>query len=137
MTDQNRTGRQSCHRGGHVVDVVGNSVPAQLLLAMAGAVAAETQCVAGVASLGEKVEKVLVPAPRGMPGTVNKEKWRGMRFGRWPFLNQFEHWQALDRREWTRGLNLAIPWPPRCLSTKTPSVRSFSVGMPRAHSQST
>jgi hypothetical protein len=44
-----------------------------------------------IALVGEEAQKILVPTPGRMPGPVDKEQRRGVRFAARPLVDHFEH----------------------------------------------
>lgn len=53
--------------------------------------AAQTQGHRAVSAGREEVEKVLIPAPSGVPGPMNKQQWQRVLIGAPAFVNHFEH----------------------------------------------
>ncbi len=89
VTNQHRRRGQLSGDLGHVGHVMGDARPAQALAAVALAVAAQAQRVAGVAAFGEIGHEMLGPAPRPVPGAVHEQQrgwaWVGWRLARHHF----------------------------------------------------
>src|SRR5450759_4814676 len=62
----------------HIGDVIGDACPAQAFLTLAFAMPAQVEGVRGITMLREIGEKVFVPAPRAVPGSMHKQEWRRM-----------------------------------------------------------
>jgi hypothetical protein len=75
----------------HVVDVVGDRTGSQPLRGDTLPMRAQADCDGSKAVLGEETQKVIVPAPRAVPATVNEQQWHRMVRTAVTFVDDLEH----------------------------------------------
>jgi len=59
----------------HSFYIIGNAHPAQVAMPLAVAVSTQTYGMSGEAVLSEVIEKMNIPTPGRMPGSVYKKEW--------------------------------------------------------------
>src|SRR4051812_48521734 len=91
MTDHHRGCAQAVGDGRDVIDVVGDRAGAKRLGCRAVPMATKAYRQGAITLVGEEVQKVLVPAPRAMPGPMDEQQRHRMRVAARPFVDHFQH----------------------------------------------
>ena len=74
-----------------VLEVVGNRTGAQRLVGRAVAMAAKAQRQSAITLVGEEAQKMFIPTPCAMPGSVDEKERSRMRFTGTPFIDHLKH----------------------------------------------
>src|SRR5512134_831238 len=90
MADQNRWAGQLPDRICYIFNVVRNSGPAQFFLPLTVTVSAQIDSMGGVAMLSEVIEKMHIPTPGSVQGSVYKQERRRVCVAGRIFGNDFE-----------------------------------------------
>src|SRR4051794_33999362 len=107
MADQHGRAPELFDDLGHVGDIVGAALPAQLARVRTLAVVAEAEGVGREAVLGKIAEKMLVPAPGAVPGAMHAEDRGGAAFACGFAGDKLEvHRCAVPPRECYAGLDV-------------------------------